>query len=451
MKPRILIVDDDLTHCRMLEAVLNAEDYDASHVQDGHSAIKAVEDGFYDLILMDIRMTRVGGIEALEKMRTLNSEIPILMMTAYSSVATAVKAMKSGAYDYLTKPLDIDELKILVAKALRHTRLEKENLLLKEQLGDRFDFSNIIGRSLAMKNLLETVALIAPSDARVLIQGESGTGKELIANAIHQNSPRRSLPLIKINCAALPETLLESELFGHEKGAFTGAVSSRKGRFQLAHKGTLFLDEIAEMPMALQSKILRVLQEGEFEPIGSSTTIKVDTRIIAATNKDLQEEIKGNRFREDLFYRINVVSITAPALRDRKDDIPMLAKYFLKRYGDKNKKTLNGFTPKAMDLLMRYDWPGNIRELENALERAVIMARSSFITPEEFPANLRKLDPNPTEPEVTPPSDRSLRHVEMEMILKTLEETGGNRTHTAKILGISRRTLQLKLKEYGVS
>jgi two-component system response regulator HydG len=450
MKARILIVDDDLTHCRMLEAVLNAEDYDASHVQDGHSAIKAVKDGFYDLILMDIRMTRVGGIEALERIKALTPEIPIIMMTAYSSVATAVKAMKSGAYDYLTKPLDIDELKMLVAKALRHTRLEQENLLLKEQLGDRFDFSNIIGRSEAMKNLIETVALIAPSDARVLIQGESGTGKELIANAIHQNSPRRNLPMIKINCAALPETLLESELFGHEKGAFTGAVSSRKGRFQLAHKGTLFLDEIAEMPMALQSKILRVLQEGEFEPIGSSTTIKVDTRIIAATNKDLQEEIRANRFREDLFYRINVVSVTAPALRDRRDDIPLLANFFLKRYGDKNKKTLNGFTPKAMDLLMRYDWPGNIRELENALERAVIMARSPFITPEEFPANLRRLDPTQAEPEVAPPSDRSLRQVEKEMILKTLEETGGNRTHTAKILGISRRTLQLKLKEYGV-
>ena len=456
MQTRILIVDDDETHCRMLQAVLSGEKYETATAADGQAAVDAVAASFYDLILMDIKMARMGGIEALAKIKTLNPEIPIIMMTAYSSVDSAVKAMKSGAYDYLTKPLDVDELLLLIEKALRHTRLEKENLLLKEQLGSRFDFANIIGRSPAMKKLLETVALVAPSDATVLILGESGTGKELIANAIHQNSPRKGHPLIKINCAALPETLLESELFGHEKGAFTGAVSARQGRFQQAHDGTIFLDEIAEMPLPLQSKILRVLQEREFQPVGSSKTINVNTRIVTATNKNLQEEIQANRFREDLYYRINVVSLTAPALRERRDDIPLLADHFLKRFGEKNKKALQGFTPKAMDLLVRHDWPGNIRELENAIERAVIMARGQRITPEEFPAPLRGPEPKWSEPAAEapvqaadPPVERSLKQLEKETILRTLAENGGNRTRTANILGISRRTLQLKLKEYG--
>ena len=365
--------------------MLKAEKYETQRAQDGQSAIEAVKERFYDLILMDIRMNRVGGIEALKKIKEISPDIPIIMMTAYASVDTAVQAMRSGAYDYLTKPLDIDELKILVAKALRHHQLEQENIFLKEQLGSRFDFSNIIGRSRAMKELLETVAMVAPSEATVLILGESGTGKELIANAIHQNSPRSSHPFIKVNCAALPETLLESELFGHEKGAFTGAVSRRQGRFHLAHKGSILLDEIAEMSMATQSKILRVLQEREFEPIGSSETVKVDTRIITATNKNLQEEVKANRFREDLYYRINVVNLTVPSLRDRREDIPLLVDFFLKRYAKKNHRNLKGFTPKAMDLLMRYDWPGNIRELENVVERSVIMMRGDFITPDEFP------------------------------------------------------------------
>ena len=450
MKPRILIVDDDPTHCRMLATILGAEGYETVSAQDGRTAIERVEAGFYDLILMDIRMTHVDGIQALERIKRLNPEIPVLMMTAYSSVSTAVQAMKSGAYDYLTKPLDIDELKMLVTKVLRHLKLEKENLFLKEQLGSRFDFANIIGRSPAMQKLLETVAMVAPTEATVLIQGESGTGKELIANAIHQNSPRKESPLIKINCAALPETLLESELFGHEKGAFTGAAIARKGRFQLAHHGTIFLDEIGEMPMALQTKILRVLQEREFEPVGSAKTIQVDTRIVTATNKNLLEEIKGNRFREDLYYRINVVSVTAPALRERREDIPLLADYFLKHYAEKNHRPVKGFTPKSMDLLMRYNWPGNVRELENVIERSVIMARGQSITAEELPNSLKTQEAG-MEPENARGSGKSLKEVEKEMILHTLEETGGNRTQCARILGISRRTLQLKLKEYGIN
>ncbi len=451
MTPKILIVDDETAHCQMLEAVLKVEKYATQRAQDGQSAIEAVKERFYDLILMDIRMNRVGGIEALEKIKEISPDIPIIMMTAYASVDTAVQAMRSGAYDYLTKPLDIDELKILVAKALRHHQLEKENIFLKEQLGSRFDFSNIIGRSRTMKELLETVAMVAPSEATALIMGESGTGKELIANAIHQNSPRSSYPFIKVNCAALPETLLESELFGHEKGAFTGAVSRRQGRFHLAHKGSILLDEIAEMSMATQSKILRVLQEREFEPIGSSETFKVDTRIITATNKNLEEEVRANRFREDLYYRINVVNLTVPSLRDRREDIPLLVDFFLKRYAKKNHRNLKGFTPKAMDLLMRYDWPGNIRELENVVERSVIMVRGDFITPDEFPGVLKSLDPEYEQISAEMLSGKSLKEMEKAMIMRTLQETDGNRTRAAEILGISRRTLQLKLKEYGVN
>ena len=449
MKSKILIVDDEPTHLKMLETVLTAEGFELQKANDGQTAIEAVEERFYDLILMDVRMSRMDGIEALKRIKEISPGIPVIIMTAYASVNTAVDALKSGAYDYLTKPLDIDELKILVQKALRHQQLEKENIFLKEQLKGRFDFSNIIGQSPMMLHLFETISLVAPSDATVLITGESGTGKEIIANAIHQNSLRREKPLIKVNCAALPETLLESELFGHKKGAFTGALKRRQGRFQLAHEGTIFLDEIAEMAPSTQAKILRVLQEREFEPLGGSSTIKVDTRVIAATNKDLKSEIQEGRFREDLYFRVNVVMLNVPPLRERREDIPLLADFFLKQYAEKNQRLIKGFTPLATDLLMRFDWPGNVRELENVTERAVIMARGDVITPDEFPETLRSLDPDLKKTSIDLSPGRSLKAVEKEMILRTLEDTNGNRTHAAKILGISRRTLQLKLKDYG--
>jgi two-component system response regulator HydG len=451
MKPRILVVDDEPSHRKMIEAVLSAEGYEVTQAEDGQAAISAVEDRFHDLIIMDVRMPNVDGVEALQKIKQISPDIPVIIMTAYASVGTAVEALKSGAYDYLTKPLDIEELKILVAKALRFHQLEQENIFLKERLNDRFDFSNIIGRSPAMTKLFETMALVAPSEATVLIVGDSGTGKELIANAVHQNSPRKDRPLIKVNCAALPETLLESELFGHEKGAFTGAIARKQGRFQLAHKSSIFLDEIAEMAPATQAKILRVLQEREFEPVGSSQTFKVDTRIIAATNKNLEEEIKAGRFREDLYYRINVVTLVAPPMRERREDIPLLADFFLKQYAAKNNRPIKGFSPRAVDLLMRYDWPGNVRELENVVERAVIMARGDMITPLEFPDVLQDLDEEAKASPLALTTGRSLKEVEKVMILRTLEEAGGNRTHAARILGISRRTLQLKLKEYGIN
>jgi two-component system response regulator HydG len=451
MKPKLLVVDDEASHRKMIEAVLSDEGYEIKQADDGQAAIDAVENGFFDLILLDIRMRKVGGIEALNRIREISPGIPIIIMTAYASVDTAVDALKAGAYDYLTKPLDIEELKILVQKTLRFHQLEQENIYLKERLNDRFDFSNIIGHGPAMKKLFETMALVSPSEATVLIFGESGTGKELIADAIHQNSPRLERPFIKVNCAALPETLLESELFGHEKGSFTGAVARKQGRFQLAHNSSILLDEVAEMAPTTQAKILRVLQEREFEPLGSTQTIKVDTRVIAATNKNLEEEIKAGRFREDLYYRLNVVSLQVPPIRERREDIPLLTDFFLKRYAERNKRILKGFTPRAMDLLMRHEWPGNVRELENVVERAVIMARGEMITPAEFPEILQQLDPEVKATYVNLSPGRTLKDVEKDMILRTLEETEGNRTHAAKILGISRRTLQLKLKEYGIN
>jgi two-component system response regulator HydG len=372
------------------------------------------------------------------------------MMTAYASVKTAVEALRAGAFDYLTKPLDIEELKILVEKALEHYHLREENLTLKERLGDRFDFSKIIGKSTKMKELFELLSQVAPTDATVLILGESGTGKELVANALHHNSARSGAPFIKVACAALPETLLESELFGHERGAFTGAVARREGRFQAAHGGSIFLDEVGEMSAATQAKLLRVLQEKEFEPLGSSRTIKVDVRVIAATNKDLAGEVREGRFREDLYYRLNVVPVLLPPLRERKEDIPALALHFFSIYREKNRKELKEISGKALDLFIRYDWPGNIRELENCIERSVIMARGEVVAPADLPPHIQALAQEKQDQNISFPAGISLAEVEKALILKTLEDTGGNRSRAAEILGINRRTLQIKLKEYGV-
>ncbi len=449
MKEKILVVDDEQSHRTMLRAVLTQEGYNISEADDGISAVKAIENEAFDLILMDIRMTDMNGIEAVRQIKRISPSIPIIMMTAYASVKTAVEALKSGAYDYLTKPLDIDELKILIKKALEHYRLQEENVFLKERLADRFHFSNIIGQSKRMKELFENLSLVAPSDATVLIYGESGTGKELVANAIHQNSPRAQKPFIKVSCAALPETLLESELFGHERGAFTGALSRKAGRFQLADGGTLFLDEVNVMSLTTQVKLLRVLQEREFEPLGSTKTIHVDIRLIAATNKELEIEVKEGRFREDLFYRLNVVPIHLPPLRERKEDIPLLAEHFFKLYKEKNKKSIKGFLPKTIDTLMRYDWPGNIRELENVIERAILLCRSEYLSPKDLPLPLQGEEVR-AQSIITIPTGMTLEELEKEAIIQTLEDTGGNRTQTAQILGISRKTLQNKLKEYGL-
>jgi len=449
-KGRILVADDEESHRIMLRAVLQEEGYEVAGAADGPEAIRAVEQEPFDLILLDIRMPGMDGIEALMEIRRISPYVPVLMMTAYASVKTAVEALKAGAFEYLIKPLDIEELKILIEKALEHYHLREENLALKERLGNRFDFSRMIGKSRKMIELFDLLAQVAPTDATVLILGESGTGKELVANALHHNSPRASQPFIKVACAALPETLLESELFGHERGAFTGAIARREGRFWSAHRGSIFLDEVGEMSPTTQTKLLRVLQEKEFEPLGSTRTIKVDVRVIAATHKDLEKEIREGGFREDLFYRLNVVPISIPPLRERKEDLPSLAVYFLSLYGEKNKKELKEISPKALDLLIRYDWPGNVRELENCIERAVIIARGEAIAPVDLPPQIQALSAGKEEPGIHFPLGISLQEAERALIFKTLEDTGGNRSRAAEILGINRRTLQIKLKEYGM-
>jgi len=445
---RILIVDDDDNHRLMLKATLSADGYQIFEAADGDEAVRKVEQNFFDLIMLDLKMENMGGIEALKRIKQISPAIPVLIMTAYASIQTAVEALKLGAFDYLLKPLDMDQVRHTLEKTLDYQKLIIENKTLKERLSMEFDFSNIIGNSKRMRELFEVLALAAPSDTTILILGESGTGKELIANAIHQNSPRVDKPFIKVNCAALPENLLESELFGHEKGAFTGAIARRQGRFEQAHDGTLFLDEIGDMSLATQAKILRVLQENEFERVGGNKTIKVDVRIIAATNKDLERAVEEGAFRKDLFYRLSVVPVLLPPLRERKKDIPLLAEHFLKKYAEKNQRLIQGFAPEAVDVLMRYHWPGNVRELENCVERAVILCREQFITPNELPIAFQTLNETDESGKIDVSTGFTLQEVEKELILKTLEQTNGNRTRAAEILGITRQTLLNKLKEY---
>jgi two-component system response regulator HydG len=374
-------------------------------------------------------------------------------MTAYSSVESAVDALKKGAYDYLTKPLDFEELKLAMERAMDHRKLREENRLLRQTLGEQFDSKNIIGRSPSMIKLLETVAQVAPTEATVLITGESGTGKELIASAIHFNSLRKDGPFIKVNCAAITETLLESELFGHEKGAFTGAYRRKEGQFRLADGGTIFLDEISEMPLSMQVKLLRVLQEREFSRVGGEEIVKVDVRVVAATNKDLAREIEKGRFREDLYYRLNVVTLHVPPLRERQEDIPVLAQHFLTSFSEKNRRNIKGFTPQAMDRMLRYRWPGNVRELMNAVERAVVLSRAEYIDVRDLPLALQELDSSDGIDSYRIPAGSGipLEEVEKVTILKTLEATGGNKSEAARRLGITRKTLHKKLKKYGVT
>ncbi len=450
-KNSVLVVDDDPAHRTMLRTLITGWGYDIEEADDGSTAIEKVNERAYDLILMDIRMIKVSGLEALGEIKAVNPAIPVIIMTAYSSVETAVEALKSGAYDYLTKPLDFDELRLTMARAMDHRQLREENRLLRESLGSHFDRRNIIGRSPGMVRLLETVAQVAPSEATVLITGESGTGKEMVAGAIHYNSPRKENPFIKINCAAITETLLESELFGHEKGAFTGAHRRKEGKFRQAHGGSIFLDEISEMSLAMQVKLLRVLQEREITRVGGEEVLHVDVRVIAATNKDLLEEMGKGRFRDDLYYRLNVVALKVPPLRARREDIPLLAQQFLNIFAEKNRKEIKGFTPHAMDRLLKYEWPGNVRELMNAVERGVVLSRGEYLSEEDLPLIGRDEAP---EEEIgqkdAMPADLPLEEVEKATILNTLESSGGNKSEAARRLGITRKTLHKKLKAYGV-
>ncbi|MGD8392945.1 MAG: sigma-54 dependent transcriptional regulator [Desulfobacterales bacterium] len=450
----VLVVDDDSAHRTMLNTLINGWGYAVSEADDGSTAVDKIKETAFDLVLMDVRMVKVSGLEALEVIKSVNPAIPVIIMTAYSSVETAVEALKQGAHDYLTKPLDFDKLRLTIERAMEHNRLKEENRLLRQTLGQQFDSQNIIGKSPAMLKLLETVAQVAASEATVLISGESGTGKELIAGAIHYNSLRKEGPFVKINCAAITETLLESELFGHEKGAFTGADRRKDGRFSQAHGGTLLLDEVSEMSLMMQVKLLRVLQERELCRVGGEDTIQVDVRVIAATNKDLLKQIKDGAFREDLYYRLNVVELKVPPLSARREDIPLLAQYFLEKFATKNRKEIKGFTPSAMDNLIRYDWPGNVRELMNAIERGVVLARTNYLDVSDFPFIKETMGSNNPDAHdsamLAMQGDVPLEEVEKAAILKTLEAAGGNKSETARRLGITRKTLHKKLKAYGV-
>lgn len=448
---RVLVVDDDTAHRTMLHTLVGDWGYEILEADDGESAVAAVQDHPVDLVLMDIRMVRVSGIEALEQIKTINPVIPIVLMTAYASVEMAVEALKKGAYDYLIKPLDFDKLRLTLRRALAYIHLKKENQQLKQQLEIGARHTEIIGSSPAMVRLMETVAQVAASEATVMVLGESGTGKELVAAAIHHSSPRNGGPFIKVNCAAITETLLESELFGHEKGAFTGADRRKEGRFIQADGGSLFLDEVGEMSVPMQVKLLRVLQERELTRVGGETVIPVDVRLIVATNQDLARMVSSGTFREDLFYRLNVVELKTPPLRDRREDIPLLAAHFLTYFGEKNRKTVDRFTPRAMDLLIRHAWPGNVRELMNTIERAVVLARSGCLDEADFVALARhQPEDDPCVSGRTMPADVPLAQIEREAIANTLASAGGNKSEAARRLGITRKTLREKLKKYNL-
>jgi two-component system response regulator HydG len=446
----MLIVDDDAAHRTMLHTLLSAWGAGADEAGSGAEAVALSRDRPYDLVLMDVQMAGMTGIEALREIRAYNPAVPILIMTAYSNVENAVEAIKAGAYDYLPKPLEFDEFRLTLDRALDHATLRRENRMLREQLGRTFDDAGIIGASPAMRNVLETLAMVAPSDATVLVYGESGTGKELFAKAVHTNGRQRNGPFVAVNCAALSENLLESELFGHEKGAFTSADRRRDGLFAQADKGTIFLDEIGEIAPSVQVKLLRVIQEREFQRVGGDRKIRVDVRIVAATNRNLQEEVKAGRFRQDLFFRLNVVPLTIPPLRDRMEDVPLLATCFLERFASRNNKQVRGFTPGAVDRMMQYSWPGNVRELENAVERSVVLLVGDYVTERELPPSVAGDASDASASAHRTLSGLSLQDAEKIVIAATMQDCGGNKTEAAKRLGVTRKTLLAKMMRCGM-
>ncbi len=439
---KILVVDDEESIRIMLKRVLSGKEYEVQEACNGLDALKKIAKEKYSVILLDLKMPEMDGLQMINKMKEMDINTPIIMMSAYGTIPEAVEAMKLGAVDYLVKPFDLDELKMSLNRIIRHDEMKNENQYYREEEDRRFNFKEIIFQSQAMKEILKMIEKVAPLPTTVMITGESGTGKELIARSIHKNSPRREKPFVVANCVAFSPNILESELFGHEKGSFTGANSRRIGRFEIAHGGTIFLDEIGEISLMTQAKLLRVVQEKEFERVGSSTSIKIDTRIVAATNKDLREEIKENRFREDLFYRLNVFHIDIPPLRERKEDIPLLAQYFIKKYNHILNKRIEGLSKKSLNLLFDYSYPGNVRELENIIERAMIMCKEKIIDQDSLSFFFKRDNGNP--------KNETLKEIEKETIKKYLIQNNGNRTRTAINLGISRRNLQSKIKEYQI-
>ena len=445
---RVLVVDDESAQRELVGGFLRKHGFEVSEASDGVAALERFRKEPFDLILADQKMPGLSGLELLAGARAISPEAAVIVMTAYGTIETAVAAIKSGAADYLTKPLNLDELLHRIGQVRERQRLLRENRELREALQERHRVAGIIGESGRMQEVLSLVRRVAESDATVLIQGESGTGKELIAKAIHYASPRAGAPLVSVNCAALPETLLESELFGHEKGAFTGAVSSRKGRFERADGGSLFLDEIGDLPLHLQVKLLRVLQEREFERVGSSRPIAINVRLLAATHRDLEALVRAGRFRDDLYYRINVVTISLPPLRERREDIPLLLDRFVEKFASQNGKRINGVTREAREALLRYDYPGNVRELENLVERAVVLTRDEVIGLEDLPLSVKETErvvsDGPSLPAV-------VEGLERRMIREALTRADGVQTRAAEMLGISERVLRYKLKKYGLA
>ena len=450
---KILIVDDELNMRLVLSAMLKKEGYEVASASDGREALQILKSSKIAVVVTDLKMPDIDGMELLNHICEQHPEIPVIMITAHGTVATAVEALKKGALDYITKPFDIDELKNVISKAMKTRNLKESELFLPPEEIER---TGIIGTSKSTLEIFEAIKRVAPTTTTIMITGETGTGKELVADAIHYNSPRKKNPLIKINCAAIAETLMESELFGYEKGAYTGAAITKPGKFELAHKGTLFLDEVGEIPRDMQVKLLRVIQEQEFERVGGLKTIKVDVRIIAATNQNLLQQVQAGNFREDLYYRLNVFPIDVPPLRERKEDILPLVDYFMDKFNKKLELSVE-VDSGVKEMLLRYEWPGNIRELENLIERMMLLAKNNLITSEEVPlefkAALDKIITAPVDDGKKPFKDYMRDHVEnveRQMIIKCLEESGGNVTNAAKQLGLSRKGLQLKMIKYNL-
>jgi len=440
----VLVADDEPSLREALRQFLQQEGFSVLLAEDGLEASALLAQEEADLAICDLRMPRMGGMELLKSLRERDPELPIIIMTGFGTIEAAIEAIKAGAFDFITKPFKLDRLRILIQNALERRRLYHENRYLREQLETRYSFANLIGKSPRMQELFRLIRQVAPTDSTVLIQGKSGTGKELVAKAIHFYSPRKARPFVSLNCGSLAETLLESELFGHLRGAFTGAITSKRGLIQEAEGGTLFLDEVGDMPPSMQVKLLRALQDGEIRPVGGTQTVKVNVRFISATNRDLSQAVKEGRFREDLYYRLNVISLTLPDLVERKEDIPLLAHHFLHKYACSLKKEIRGFSPAALAALLDYSWPGNVRELENCIERAVVLAQGEEILLSDLPPSLRQGQGQPSFSFQIP---ITLAELEKEAIQRTLRYAQGNKVMAARLLGISPRTLYRRLKE----
>ena len=457
MSERILVVDDEPSMRQFLEILLRKEGYEVRTAENGEVALELLEREAFDLVVTDVKMPKVDGIAVLERSKAVSPDSIVIMITAYASMENAISAMDFGAYDYITKPFKVDEIRHIIRNALEKKRLVSENILLRRELKSRYKFGSIIGSSKKMLEIFDMIQRVAGGRTSVLISGESGTGKELVARAIHVASPRRDAPFVTVNCGAIPENLLESELFGHKRGSFTGAISNKVGLFKAADGGTIFLDEVGDLPLGVQVKLLRVLQERLFRPVGEIADVAVDVRLLSATNKTLDREVAQGKFREDLFYRLNVVDIRIPSLRERREDIPVLAQHFLEKFCKELEKDVVKISEAAMALLESYDYPGNVRELENIIERAVALEKTTVILPESLPAHLTAQSPSRVNPFDLPiPAqginlEKVMGEIERELLIKALDRSGGVKKKAAELLNVSFRSFRYRLEKYGIA